>query len=139
MLRGSMPLSKAEPAPERPTVLLVEDQVLIRLMVADELRQLGIQVLEASSAEEAWLVLQSPLPVHLLFTDVHLPGRMDGIALAGRVRMHYPQLKVIITSSELPQGAAPVLADAFVAKPYIMPILVKQIMTLLEQANAIEG
>lgn len=133
-----MALSEVEPAPERPTVLLVEDQVLIRLMVADELRQCGVQVLEASNAEEAWLVLQSTLPVHLLFTDVHLPGRMDGIALASRVRMHYPHLKLIITSSELPEGTAPVLADAFIPKPYSMSALVKQVATLLDRASDIE-
>ena len=84
---------------ETPTVLLVEDEVLIRLMVADELRGQGLQVLEASNADEAIAILESSLPVHLLFTDVRMPGPIDGIALAKLAQARFPQLKLIIASS----------------------------------------
>ncbi len=77
--------------PEKPTVLLVEDEVLIRLMVAEELRSQGLQVLEASNADEALAILESSLPVDLLFTDVRMPGRMDGVALAKLAQARFPR------------------------------------------------
>jgi CheY-like chemotaxis protein len=78
---GILP-AEAGTSSERLTVLLVEDEVLIRLMLAEELRSHGVQVLEASNAEEALTVLESSLPVHVLFTDIRMPGAMDGVALA---------------------------------------------------------
>jgi two-component system, response regulator PdtaR len=86
-------------APRELTVLLVEDEVLTRLMLADELRSQGLQVLEASNADEALTVLQSSLPVHLLFTDIRMPGEMDGMALAKFAHAHFPRIKRIIGSS----------------------------------------
>jgi two-component system, response regulator PdtaR len=81
---------RAEIVPEKLTVLVVEDEVFIRLMLADELRGEGLQVLEASNADEALTVLQSSLPVHLLFTDVRMPVRMDGVALAKAAHARFP-------------------------------------------------
>jgi CheY-like chemotaxis protein len=117
--------------PEKPTVLLVEDEVLIRLMVSDELRSRGIQVLEASNADEAMTVLQSALPVHVLFTDIRMPGRTDGLGLARFAREHYPHLKVVIASSHLAADAARDLADAFIPKPFDLPAIVAKIEQLL--------
>lgn len=119
--------------PERPTVLLVEDQVLIRLMLADELRNHGIQVLEASNADEALTILKSTLPVHLLFTDVRMPGDMDGIALAKFARAHCPNLKVIMASSHAPEEPVRGLADAFLSKPFDLPKTLEQVEQFLAQ------
>jgi DNA-binding NtrC family response regulator len=116
---------------ETPTVLLVEDEVLIRLMVADELRDQGLQVLEASNAEEALSILDSSLPVHLLFTDVRMPGRMDGFALAKLAHAKNPQLKLIIGSSHQPEDSPPV--DAFLCKPYDLDRMIEQVGRLLAQ------
>lgn len=126
-----MQVASVGTVPATPTVLLVEDEVLIRLMIAEELRGRGIQVLEASSAEEALTVLASALPVHLLFTDIHLPGAMNGVALASLARMRYPHLKLIITSSQEPAGAA--IADSFIPKPYDLPAVTRQVEALLAQ------
>lgn len=73
--------------PERPTVLVVEDEVLIRLLIADELRNQGIHVLEASNADEALTILESELSIEVLFTDIRMPGA------AGRYRFgpSYPR------------------------------------------------
>jgi CheY-like chemotaxis protein len=68
---------------ERPTNLLVEDEVLIRMMLADELRGRGFNVLEAQNADEALTLLQSGVPVGLVLTDVQLPGSLDGIGWLG--------------------------------------------------------
>jgi CheY-like chemotaxis protein len=126
-----MQVSLVGTAPATPTVLLVEDEVLIRLMVAEELRGRGIQVLEASSADEALSVLESALPIHLLFTDIHLPGAMNGVALANLARTRYPHLKLIITSSQAPAGGA--VADSFIPKPYDLPAVIRQVEALLAQ------
>jgi two-component system, response regulator PdtaR len=120
--------------PEKPTVLLVEDEVLIRLMLADELRSHGLQVLEASNADEALTVLQSSLPVHLLFTDVRMPGAMDGVALAKVAHDRFPQIKSIIGSSGRPEQSID-FADAFLAKPYDLRELAAQVRRLLDRSR----
>jgi len=124
---------QAGATPERRTILLVEDEVLIRLMLAEELRSAGFHVLEASNADEAWTILASSLPVHLLLTDIHMPGRMDGAALAGRARAQYPQLKLVITSSLPPRHDVLRSAASFFAKPYDLHALVRAIEELLPE------
>jgi len=121
-------------SPREPTVLLVEDEVLTRLMLADELRNQGLQVLEASNADEALTVLQSSLPVHLLFTDIRMPGEMDGVALAKLAHARFPQIKSIIGSSGRPESIDD-FADAFLAKPYDLRELIKQVRRLLSQSG----
>jgi len=122
-------------AAERPTVLIVEDEVLIRLMVADELRTAGLHVLEASNADEAWTILESSLPVQLLFTDIHMRGRMSGFELARLVRERYPSLKVVITFSREPANGIGGVADAFIGKPYDLRAVVEQVQTLLTRSS----
>jgi CheY-like chemotaxis protein len=80
------------------TILIVEDEILIRFDVADYLRSCGYQVIEAANASEALAFLQSGNRVDLVFSDVQLPGSMDGFALARWVRAHQPEIKVILTS-----------------------------------------
>jgi len=122
-------------ASERPTVLLVEDEVLIRLMIADELRGQGLQVLEASNADEALTILESSLAVHLLFTDVRMPGRMDGLALAKLAQARFPRLKLIIASSREPEEPSRASADAFISKPYDLNQVVEQVEKILTQTD----
>ena len=121
-------------SPRELTVLLVEDEVLTRLMLADELRSQGLQVLEASNADEALTVLQSSLPVHLLFTDIRMPGEMDGVALAKLAHARFPQIKSIIGSSGKPESIDD-FADAFLAKPYDLRELIKQVRRLLSESG----
>src|SRR5580698_6723942 len=85
----------------RPIILVVEDEVLIRMMLADELRGRGFDVVEAQNADEALTLLQSPVPVGLVLTDVQLPGAMDGIGLARLLRAARPELKVVIASGNI--------------------------------------
>ena len=68
------------------TILIVEDEVLIRMMTSDALRSRGMTVIEAATAEEALVVLQSDHAVDLLLSDVRLPGTMNGAALAAWAR-----------------------------------------------------
>jgi len=121
--------------PERPTVLVVEDEVLIRLLIADELRNQGIHVLEASNADEALTVLESELPIEVLFTDIRMPGRLDGIGLTRLARERYPHIRLILTSSHQPQGYARDSADVFLSKPYDLSAMVRHVEALLAQSG----
>lgn len=98
-------------------ILVVEDEVLIRMMVSEALRERGLTVVETATAEEALTVLQSDTPVDLLLSDVRLPGQMDGMALAAWVRQNKPELKIVMAASFV--GAnAPGAVDAVFDKPY---------------------
>lgn len=101
------------------TVLVVEDEVLVRMFAADILSHDGFAVLEAESADEALAILEAHPDVALLFTDINMPGPMDGLHLAGMVAALRPHMKLIVTSGrhrlkdiELPDSAA------FLEKPY---------------------
>ncbi len=72
----------ADPDREAATLLLVEDEVLIRLTVADYLRDCGYHVIEASNAQEALSVLTSDIDIDIVFSDVQMPGTIDGFGLA---------------------------------------------------------
>ena len=111
------------------TILIVEDEVLIRLLAADELRARGFGVLEASNADEAIAVLQSGASIDLVFTDVRMPGSMDGFALAQFIHARRPELKLIITSGAL--SSSPESDDVFIRKPYDLSLVVTRINDLL--------
>ncbi len=74
-----------EQLPAAPVVLVVENDVLLRLVTAGSLREAGFEVLEAANSAEAMLVLAS-MPVDALFSDIDMPGKMDGLALAQWMR-----------------------------------------------------
>jgi CheY-like chemotaxis protein len=82
------------------TVLVVEDEVLIRLVIAEYLRDCGYRVVEAVHADEALLVLRkSERVIDVVFTDIEMPGSMDGFALAQWVRSNRPGIDVVLTGS----------------------------------------
>jgi DNA-binding NtrC family response regulator len=83
------------------TVLVVEDEVLVRMAVSQQLRECGYNVIEAVNADEALIVLRKPtISVHMVLSDVEMPGSMDGFGLATWVRKNRPELKVILAGSE---------------------------------------
>src|SRR5215207_8961709 len=112
------------------TVLLVEDDVLLRLWIADELRREGFSVVEASHADEAMLILNSSVDLDLVMTDVRMPGSMDGLQLAALIRTRWPDLKLIVASGE-PAGPAMLVADAFLPKPLDAANVIARIRNLL--------
>jgi DNA-binding response OmpR family regulator len=126
-----------EPALEenQTTVLVVEDEILIRLMIADALRAQGISVIEASNGDEALRVLQSSLPVQLLLTDIRMPSALDGVALAHAARAVRPGLKLIVASSQPAEQEVAGLADAFFAKPFDLKGVVERVKSLLSEAH----
>jgi CheY-like chemotaxis protein len=113
------------------TILVVEDEFLIRLMIVEALREAGFEVVEASTADEALTIIKSGTPVHLVFSDVRMPGSMDGIALMSLLREIRPELKLAVASGYSPDWPSPNLVDAFIGKPYDVPRAVNRIKSLL--------
>jgi two-component system, response regulator PdtaR len=118
-----------DPAPEKPLVLVVEDEILVRLMISEELRAEGFRVIEAANGEEALIVLKTTEEIALLLTDVRMPGPIDGTNLAGLVRSNWPSVKIIMTSAHMVEGD--LVADAFFGKPYDVASVIECTKTLL--------
>jgi CheY-like chemotaxis protein len=117
-LRGKhvvQPEKKENPMPAR--ILLVEDDVLVRLTAADFLRDLGYVVVEAGTAEEAWEYLLSGQHISLVFSDVRMPGAFDGLELARRTLVRFPNVLVFITSGHLASEDVE-SSIALISKPY---------------------
>lgn len=111
--------SAPEPATDgRPCVLVVEDEVLIRLDVSDVLRRAGYTVLEAASGAEALDLLATGCRVDVLFSDYQLLGPNDGWELCMSVSKRYPHLPFILTSAQEPRSEWHDKAVTFVPKPY---------------------
>ena len=127
----------ANPNPR--TVLIVEDEILARIVLAEHLRECGYRVLEAGNAAEAIMVLDSDYVVDVLFTDVNLPGDMNGFALARWARQRRPRLRSIITSGteRAAQEASDLCDDEpYLLKPYDPAALVREIKRLLGSGGA---
>ena len=110
-------------------VLVVDDDVLVRSMIADVLRDAELLVIECGDADEALEVLQSGTVVALLFSDIRMPGSIDGVGLAKAVKTEYPDLKIVLTSSEQPPEDA--FCDAFFAKPWDFGHVIRGVKSLL--------
>jgi len=126
-------LHPASPAPR--TVLVVADEVLIRLVIADYLRECGYRVHEAANADEAVAVLESPdVTVDVVFSDVIMPGSMDGFGLARWIRANRPKVEVVLTSGiDRSAEIAGALCEAgpLLEKPYEPQRVVDRIKQLL--------
>ena len=100
-------------------VLVVEDEALLRLNAIDIVEDLGCVALEASNADEAIDILTQRTDIQIVFTDVDMPGSMDGLKLATFIRNRWPPIKLILTSGRMPVRDADVpYGGLFFAKPY---------------------
>jgi CheY-like chemotaxis protein len=104
---------------KRPVILVVEDDFLIRMHAAEMIADAGFDVVEAASADQAILILEARLDITVVFTDIQMPGSMDGLKLAAAIRGRWPPIKIVATSGlvdvrqdELPEGGR------FLPKPY---------------------
>ena len=103
----------------RPVILIVEDDFLIRMNTAEMIADAGFDVIEAGNADEAIVILEARPDIHVVFTDIQMPGSMDGLKLARFVRGRWPPIKIVATSGnsivgdgDLPEGGV------FLPKPY---------------------
>ncbi len=102
-----------------PRVLVVEDEPLLRLFNADMLIDAGFDVVEACDADEALRLLETVDGIRVVFTDVEMPGALDGFALAERIETRWPQIGVVVTSGRCrPATSFAAPARCFVPKPF---------------------
>ena len=106
------------PALQAPTILVVEDEWLVRDMIARELEDAGYEVFEAETGEAALALMRENRPVDLLFTDIRLPGSVDGWGLAETVRSMRPDLPVIYATGYTVAEPRQVPGSVFLHKPY---------------------
>lgn len=106
----------------KPTLLVVEDEILIRLDFVDLAKTAGFETLEAGDAAEALHILNSRSDIRVVFTDIRMPGEMDGLDLAHQVRERWPPTIIVICSGNEPpdQDALP-LDATFMPKPCTRP------------------
>ncbi len=104
---------------EQRAVLVVEDEPLVRLDLATRLADTGYLVFEASSAAEAIAILERHPQIRVVFTDIQMPGDMDGLALAHYVRDRWPPTIIVVSSGRVQPGPGEMPDDvSFLAKPY---------------------
>ncbi|HKV16848.1 MAG TPA: response regulator [Reyranella sp.] len=119
------------------TILVVEDEILIRAAVAGYLRDCGYHVLEAGAVDEAQTILDSDEPVDILFADVELGAGASGFVLASWARQKYPAVRVLLTSgvARMAEKADDLCDGPFLAKPYSHERLAQEIKRLLGRAD----
>ena len=118
-----------------PTVLVVEDETMVRMPIAEYLRDCGYHVLEAEDASEAIAIMASEEPVNVVFSDIRMPGKMDGLGLADWFRSHYPGVPVLLTSGYSGGrnlGPSRVSGGRFIEKPYSQNQVATRIAALLD-------
>ena len=101
-------------------ILLVEDEDLIRLLLSEALTDDGFLVVSAATGEEALEYIQSAQRFDVLFTDIQLPGSIDGLDIARKARMRYPHLPIVFTTGQPDRMSGWTIGphDIFVPKPY---------------------
>lgn len=119
-----------------PRVMVVEDEVLIRLAIADDLRREGFEVLEAGSGDEALALLDGGVAVDLIFTDVSMPGAINGIGLTETVTNVFPEISVVLTSAnEVVLDSDRLQNVPFLSKPYLPAEVVNLIRAQLNERD----
>jgi CheY-like chemotaxis protein len=104
---------------KRPVVLIVEDEFLLRLNAADMIGEAGFEVVEAANADRAIEILEARRDITVVFTDIQMPGSMDGLKLARAVRGRWPPIKIVATSGHAGLGATDLPEGGrFLSKPY---------------------
>ena len=111
-------MEQTEPTNHR-TILIVEDEALIRFHLADFFADAGYRVSEAASADEAIAILDRDGSIRVVLTDVQMPGSMDGLKLAHYVRDRFPPAVLVVTLGVLSFTASELPAESFfVSKPF---------------------
>ena len=124
-------MASQEEASGLPSVLVVEDEILIRSAAAEFLRGAGYKVIEAANGEEAIAVCASGTPVDLVFSDINMPGDLDGVELARRIADRHPGIHIILTSAIGQARRAREIGATFLPKPYRLAEAAHRIGALL--------
>jgi CheY-like chemotaxis protein len=130
-------LGSATLARETAVVLVVEDDPLLRMNAVDMIEEAGFEAIEAPDADAAIQLLEDRSDIRLIFTDIDMPGSMDGLALAHAVANRWPPVRIVATSghfkvseTDLPNGGR------FIPKPYRQHQLIDMLATLSPSPHA---
>jgi CheY-like chemotaxis protein len=116
-------------------VLVVEDEMMLRMRAVDMVEDAGFTPVEAVDADEAVAILESRSDIALLFTDIQMPGSMDGLKLAHAVRKRWPPIKIILVSGQLKLATIDIPADSrFFGKPLEAREMIAEMQNMIGQA-----
>ncbi len=116
-------------------VLVVEDEFLLRMQAVDMVEDAGYTSIEAVDADEAFAILESRSDIALLFTDIQMPGSMDGLRLAHVVHKRWPPIKIILVSGQLrPSGSDIPRLSRFFGKPLVSGEMVLEMRNMMDHA-----
>lgn len=128
---GQIDVARAQ---HRIRILVVEDEIIIRTLISEVLREEGYEVIEAFNGDEAVNILNAGIRFDLVFTDVRMPGSLDGLGLLGWLRQRFPAIPIVLTSGHLePRLAIAAGAANFLPKPYQIARVVDLIANELEE------
>jgi CheY-like chemotaxis protein len=115
-----------------PIVLVVEDDMMLRMRAVDMVADAGYSSVEAVDADEAFAILQARSDIALLFTDIQMPGSMDGLQLAHAVHERWPLLKIILVSGQLELSGIQIPRDSrFFGKPLVSGQMIAEMQNMI--------
>src|ERR1700685_4170860 len=118
------------------TVLIVEDEMLLRMRAVDMVEDAGFTAVEAINADDAIALLESRSDIELLFTDIQMPGSMDGLKLAHAVHERWPSIKIILVSGKLtPTDAEKPIHSRFFGKPLEVKQMIAEMQEMIGQGS----
>ncbi len=115
-------------------VLVVEDEMLLRMRAVDMVEDAGYTSLEAIDADTAFAILESRSDIALLFTDIQMPGSMDGLKLAHAVHRRWPPIKIILVSGQLRLAKVDIPPSRFFGKPLQASEMIAEMRDMIGEA-----
>ena len=116
-------------------ILVVEDEMLLRMRAVDMVEDAGYSSVEAVDADEAVAILESRSDIALVMTDIQMPGSMDGLKLAYTVHERWPPIRIILVSGQLKLSTAEIPADSrFFGKPLEAAEMIAQMQKMIGHA-----
>ena len=117
-------------------VLVVEDEMLLRMRAVDMVEDAGYIPVEAADADQAVAILESRSDIALMFTDIQMPGSMDGLGLAHSVHERWPPIKIIMVSGQLKLANTDIPPDSrFFEKPFEAGEMIAEMQSMIGQAG----
>jgi CheY-like chemotaxis protein len=117
-------------------ILIVEDDPLLRMLAVEFVNDAGFETLEACDADQAIAILESRSKITVLFTDIKMPGSMDGLQLARVVSNRWPAVKILIASGHIRLRQADLPPNGrFLGKPYLAAAMIAQLHSLVSHAT----
>ena len=132
----AVPSESGEQHPEH-MIMIVEDELLLRFDLANQLHSAGFEIIEAQSGDEAVKILATNIDVDLILTDIRMPGQVDGLGLVSFVKRQERRIKVILLSAYV-EADSDSPADASFAKPVRIEALLAKVRQLLTRKNEVD-